>query len=102
MAEKLKLNWWSESCDLPDSMESGAKIRRLTSAPALTTDIYCEQPYCSADGNRLALHRSWDTNPAVLGDLLVYDINRYRIAHLQKGVSGIATNAYSGVLFVTV
>jgi len=29
-------------------------VRVLTSAPAITHDIYCEQPYCSADGSRLA------------------------------------------------
>ena len=35
----------------------------LTCAPAITQDIYCEQPYCSADGNRLAMLRSYRVGP---------------------------------------
>jgi hypothetical protein len=102
MTEKLNLNWWAESCDIETDADSGAQIRMLTSAPALTDDIYCEQPYCSADGNRLALHRKHDPDPTVPGGLMIYEIGTYRIAKAQRHVTGIANAAYSGVLFVTV
>jgi hypothetical protein len=89
-----------ESCDIEADPESGAGIRACTSAPAITHDVYCEQPYCSADGNRLAMMRFWDTNPTAPRDLLVYDIARYKIAHLVSDMVGLANAAWSGVLFV--
>jgi len=102
MPDKLKLNWWPESCDLPQTNDSGTQISKLTSAQLLTNNIYCEQPYCSADGNHLALWRMSDPDPTVPGDLMVYDISGYRISKVQKNVFAIANAAWSGVLFVTV
>jgi len=70
--------------------------------------LYCEQPYCSLDGNRLALFRTRDACPATPGELLVYDIARYRVARLATEVSGIgagmmavANAAWSGVIYAT-
>ena len=103
------LQWWPESFDLPEENPSGARIRCLTSAPTITHNLYCEQPYCSADGNRLALFRTGDSCPWTPGDLLVYDIERYRVARISTqangigyGIRGVANASWSGVLFVVV
>lgn len=97
---ELNLQWWSESVDLRKAADSGARLRCCTSAPGITTNIYCEQPYCSRDGNRLALFRRFGPNPTVPGALLVYDIQRYRIAHVLPNVHSVATSAWSGMLYV--
>ncbi len=98
---KIKLQPWFESCDLDVYPASGSRIRMLTSAPAITHNIYCEQPYCSADGNRLALLRHHELGPDCMGDLLLYDIKTYRIARLEREVTGVCCHAWSGVLYVT-
>ena len=102
----MNLHWWPESCNTSDRIESGAQVRQLTSAPAITYNLYCEQPYCSADGNRLALFRTRDADPLEPGELLVYDIERYKVTRPAKQVSGIgsgimaiANAAWSGVLY---
>ena len=101
MITPKKISWWMESCDIGPAPESGAPIRMCTSAAALTHDVYCEQPYCSEDGNRLAMLRFFDPDWSAPRDLLVYDINRYRVTKLLTDVNGIANAAWSGVLFVT-
>jgi hypothetical protein len=102
MKTKLKLTGWMESCDGIPLGGVGANVRQLTSAPAITGDIYCEQPYCSADGTRLAMLRSYRVGPGATSDLLSYDIPSYRISLLESNIIGIANAAWSGVLFVTV
>lgn len=102
MPEKLTLNWWPESCDIETDADSGAQLRALTSAPLITNNIYCEQPYCSTDGNHLALLRLADPDPTEPSDLMVYDIVGYRISKVQKNVYAVANAAWSGVLFVTI
>ncbi len=101
---KPKLDWWAESCDLQgDEEPSGAKLRKATCAPAISNVIYHEQPFCSADGSRIAVFRTHDARRWMPGELLVYDINRYALASLLPGAGGqgyVATDAWSGLLFV--
>jgi hypothetical protein len=99
---KLKLQSWMESGDLGPLGGAGGNVRMLTSAPALTTNIYCEQPYCSADGNRLALLRYYRLGPGSTAELLLYEISSYRLSLLERDVVGVANAAWSGVLFVSV
>ena len=100
------LEWWQESSDLLfESHPSGTRVRQLTSAPAISTVIYHEQPFCSADGNRIAVFRTHDARRGVPGELLVYDIEAYRMASLLTGSGGqdyVSTAAWSGVLFAAV
>jgi hypothetical protein len=49
-----------EMCDWGTDPSSGAKIARLTSAPGMSRNIYCEQPYCSPDGHRVLVERTLD------------------------------------------
>lgn len=102
MKTSLKLTGWHESCDHGSFGGESPNVRQLTSAPAITHDIYCEQPYCSADGSRIALLRNYRLGPGATSDLLVYDIPSYRISLLERDVIGVANAAWSGVLFVTV
>jgi hypothetical protein len=103
MTEKLNLKWWKESTEFPVTEASGTQFRQLTNAPALTINVYCEQPYCSADGNRLALVRYRDTDPEAPAELLVYDIATYRVARLQRDVyDRVACAAYTGHIYATV
>ena len=43
-----------EACDHRHDSESGALITYLTSSALTSINIYCEQPYTSPDGNRVA------------------------------------------------
>ena len=110
MVENSPLHWWPESSELQwDEHPSGTRIRQVSSAPAITHNLYCEQPYCSLDGNRLALFRTTSANALAPGELMIYDIARYRMARLATEASGIgasimaiANAAYSGVVFAAV
>jgi hypothetical protein len=103
MKTQLDLRWWCESIEWPVTEESGTQLRQLTIAPALTINVYCEQPYCSADGNRLAMLRYRDPDPAAPAELLVYDIARYRVARLQTDVyDRIGCAAYTGHIYANV
>lgn len=100
------LSWWREAIDRRDDNASGACVWQLTSAPAITHNLYHEQPPCSADGNRLALFRTASSNPRQPGDLMVYDIERHRITCLAENIFGIgsgvhalATSAWSGHIY---
>jgi len=46
--------WAHESCDRRDDPESGARIIQLTGSAAISNNIYCEEPYGSPDGTRVA------------------------------------------------
>lgn len=101
---------WLESCEATPSQE-GTLIRQVTSAPRITHNIYCEQPYVSSNGNRFLMFRTDDPDPSTRGSLLVHDIDTYRITRLepQPGTEtlgpyiwGIANAAYSGIIFVVI
>jgi len=107
MNQVMPLHWWPESCDIEDEATTGEPLRRVSAAPAITDNIYHEQPRNSADGNRLALSRTFDGSRRAPCDLLVYDIDRYRLAYLERassdgkrGVLAIATSSWSGQLIV--
>lgn len=100
------LRWWRESIEVREDNASGARVLQLTSAPAITHDLYHEQPPCSADGNRLALFRTASGDPCAPGDLMVFDIAARRITCLARNVFGIgsgihalATSAWSGHVY---
>jgi hypothetical protein len=106
MTKILSLRWWPENDDLREVSESGARLRCITAAPAISHNIYHEQPRSSADGNRLAVFRTMEGGHQVPGDLLVYDIKNYRLAYLshdasrwERGICSIATSSWSGQLF---
>jgi hypothetical protein len=72
---------------LPPDPDSGASIARVTSAAAISHNIYCEQPYSSPDGQYVAIVRSADFNRDFPWcDLLVAHLSGARIALAQRRV----------------
>ena len=98
----MSIQWVQEGTDLYPDPESGARVRRLTSAPCINNNIYGEQPYCSKDGTRFAFLRYPATGPAAVAELWVADIPSLRIARLETRAQGPFTNAWSGMLHYTV
>jgi hypothetical protein len=49
-----------EGADWGVDPDSGARVLRLTSMPAWSHNIYCEQPYASPDGQRVLIGRTLD------------------------------------------
>lgn len=95
------MEWQQEACDLRDDPVSGARIIKLTSGPMINNNIYCEQPYCSPDGKRIAIARCSDFNFAKTGVFLVFDLERLRLGWIDDimGPRQLCTNAWSGKLY---
>jgi hypothetical protein len=98
----MPIQWAHESCDLMDDPDSGARIIQLTSAAAVSNNIYGEQPYCSADGKRIIIARCQDFCFDEEGSLLVHELDTLKITmavRKSKGVRGVFNNAWSGLLY---
>ncbi len=98
----MAIQWAQESCDLMDDPASGARIIQLTSAAAISNNIYGEQPYCSADGKRIVIARCQDFCFDTEGSLLVHELDTLRITMAVRkvsGVRGVFNNAWSGLLY---
>lgn len=98
----MPVNWARESCDRRDDPVSGARIIQLTSAAAISNNIYGEQPYCSPDGERLIISRCQDFCFDQEGSLLIHSLPNLRttmIVHKVKGVRGVFNNAWSGICY---
>jgi len=97
----MSVQWAQEGTDLHPDAASGARIRRLTSAPCINNNIYCEQPYCSKDGKRFGFLRISATDPDQPPALWVADISTLRIARIDDAPAGVFTHAWSGLLHYT-
>jgi len=97
----MEVRWGAEACDLGPDPESGAMVTRMTSAVMANTNIYCEQPYTTPDGKRIAVVRSQAANPcAGVFQLCVAELESLRIAPLADDCASFpATSAWSGVLY---
>lgn len=94
----MAVKWLAEACDERSDPLSGAPITRLTSAVAINNNIYCEQPYSSPDGRRIAFTRITGT-PGFdgVGQIFVADLDRIRITPIVGVKSG--NNGYWGEWF---
>jgi hypothetical protein len=98
----MPVTWRSEACDQGYDPESGAFIVRLTQSARHSINIYCEQPYTSPDGKRIAIMRSEDADPRFSRhDLYVADLGTYRIQLAQRDCRNYfsGTSAWSGILY---
>lgn len=98
----MKLTWMGEACDFPPEPETGTRVTRFTATPLSNIDIYCEQPYTTPDGQRIAVLRSPSSDPRMPpSELCVVDFRTYRIACVEPAVRSIlvATAGYSGILY---
>ena len=98
----MTIHWAYESCDRRDDPVSGARIIQLTSAAAISNNIYGEQPYCSPDGRRLVIARCTDFCFDEAGSLLVHELDTLKIAMVARnivGVRGVFNSAWSGLIY---
>jgi hypothetical protein len=98
----MATQWMQESCDRRDDPVSGARIIQLTSAAAISNNIYGEQPYTSPDGKRIIVARCNDFCFDEEGSLLVHDLDRLRITMIVRkavGVRGAFNSAWSGLAY---
>ena len=101
-AETVPIRWAFESADRRDDPVSGARIIQLTSAVAISNNIYGEQPYTSPDGKRIIIARCQDFCWDEAGSLLVHELDRLRITMVvrqSKGVRGVSCAAWSGLMY---
>ena len=98
----MAIYWHAEGLDLDDDPASGAAITRLTCRPLSNIDIYCEQPYTTPDGTRIAYTRAATPDPRVPPyELCVADITRLRTALIEPVVAStlVATSSWSGLIY---
>ena len=74
-----------EGADWGVDPDSGAVVVRLTSAPAMNSNIYCEQPYASPDGRRFLIARTFDPFGAS-HQLFVADLQTLGITQIEPDV----------------
>lgn len=99
--DRWTVRWLGEACDLPPEPETGTGLTRLTSAVMANINIYCEQPYTSPDGRRIAILRSPYADPRMPpSELCVIDLETLKIGLVEPRVRSIlvATSGYSGVV----
>lgn len=96
----MTIQWKYEACDLKPDPVSGAKIAALTTSPCVSNNIYCEQPYTSPDGRRVAILRYRDPNFDEGAMLLVSDVLSLKLALIEpRIVGGICNAAWSGFIY---
>jgi len=98
----MPVKWGQESCDRRDDPVSGARIIQLTSAAAISNNIYGEQPYTSPDGKRIIIARCQDFCFDEEGSLLVHELDTLKITMVvrrARGVRGVFNAAWSGLLY---
>lgn len=79
----MSIQWLQEACDLRPDPVTGAKITRLTSAPVISNNIYCEVPYGSPDGSRIIIVRYSGLPPNSDSGLYVVDLERLRLCRVE-------------------
>ena len=97
MSTERKVRWRAETQEVGVYQPSGSQVTQLTSLPAVSHVIYCEQPYCTADGKRFVFTRyvgtDWYEGPY---ELWLCDIERRLLTRLAKAIcrEGMAGSAY--------
>ena len=87
--------WSGESIPREEYKESGSKVTQLTSACVLSNNIYCEQPYSSSDGNRVAILRTHVGYWSGQFELHILDLPSRRMFQAASDVAGIGGSACS-------
>jgi len=98
----MRIFWWGEACDFLPEPATGTRVTRFTATPMTNTNIYCEQPYTTPDGARVAVLRAQNSDPRMPPSALcVIDLRRYRLGVVEPLVRSVlvATAGYSGILY---
>jgi hypothetical protein len=95
-----KVKWTYESIDRETYAASGSRVVQLTSAPVISNNIYCEQPYCTRESGRFAFIRMLYSPLEFSVSLYLCDLETRRLALIEPEVhQGIACCKYSGVIY---
>lgn len=100
----MSVQWKPEACDYPADPETGVRLVQLTCSNEISTTIYCEQPYCTPDGQRVAIVRGNDRSFDDRVKLIVADLEMLKLALVESdfnagwGSSSIANAPWSGLL----
>lgn len=95
----MAMRWAQEACDRYIDPESGSRVIQLTSSASMSNNVYCEQPYSSPDGRRVAIVRRHDTSDATCR-LLIGELETLQVAQLAHDVVGsVTTTPWSGLLY---
>jgi hypothetical protein len=94
----MSTTWAAEACDHRYDPNSGALITYLTCSAHTSINIYCEQPYTSPDGNRIAILRKADVSFDPYWSLLVADLTTLKVTMIARGVQDVCNAAWSGLL----
>ena len=87
--------WFSERIQCGKDQASGAEIIQITSNAVISTNIYCEQRYASADGRRIAIQRTPFSGPS---EIWVCDLPTMRLVRAAEGIP-LAGNALRNVVY---
>ena len=97
----MAIRWLSEACDEYGDPDSGAAITRFTTAVTNQCNIYCEQPYTTPDGRRIAIIRSANADPRLPPfDLWVADVGTLKMAVIERDITSnfVGTAAWTGMI----
>lgn len=99
----MSTQWAAEACDHRYDPASGALITYLTCSAMTSINVYCEQPYTSPDGNRVAILRRKDMSFDPGWSLLVADLTTLKLAMIERDwVQGIGNAAWSGQIIYSI
>ena len=95
-----RMKWISEAIIREKNPISGAQVIQVTSAPIISNNIYCEQPYCTPDGERFAFIRIFYYPHEIVKALWICDLKTRRIAMVEPEIQlGVANCKYSGIIY---
>ena len=78
-AEELSISWRPEAIRFSQDPVSGAEVEQLTSDAVISTNIYPERRFASADGSRIAISRHPFNQPS---EIWVCDMNSLRLCRI--------------------
>lgn len=101
LTDGVKGMWVPEGIEHGTDSDTGLKVTQLTNQVAMATNIYGEDPYCSAVSNRAVFIRSYYSRSRGPVELWVYDFNTSLSMLVEPDLSNwdIANHAYGDGFF---
>src|SRR5687768_6457786 len=90
---RISPQWSPEAIERGVDKHVSARLVQLTSAPIISHDIYCEERYTSADGSRVAFHRSPPGEPE---QLWVCDLPTLQVTQISSVTLGFPSSPLNG------
>ncbi|RLG94150.1 hypothetical protein DRO37_06435 [Candidatus Bathyarchaeota archaeon] len=101
--KNFEIRWVTEAIIHENFDLSGSQIIQITSAPIISNNIYCEQSYCTPDGERFAFIRVSYSSGIPITSLWVCDIHSRQIAMVEPKIEpSVANCKYTGIIYYIV